>query len=148
MNGIVGAKGTDKVQITVRENWGLRVVVRGAGGAEQGLWGKNLKRCQDNEHGLSTPYDSYEHNKRNRFLLRGVKVGTVVQHRNNVASVPPTGCAPGKSSTAWETSRVLRVIRAGSHQYVNYTQPAERCIHHLSVRLSARMLSRARRDNR
>ena len=103
----------------------------------------------ENKHGVQTPYEAYSHNKWNRIKLRGVKVGTVVKHRRITGTVAPKGCALVEHTpVVWDTSTVLRVLRSGCHQYVNYTVPTERCVHHLSVRLSAKMLTRARRDNR
>ena len=148
VNAIVGAAGSSQTQITVRENWGMRVVVQGEDGKEQILWAKHARCCNTNPHSVQDPYDAYAHNKWNRAALRKVTVGTVVRHLRKAQSVPPTGCAPDNSTSVWETSIVVRVIRSGSHQYVNYSVAAERCIHHQSVRLSKRMISRARRDNR
>lgn len=110
------------------------MVARGADGTDQILWGKNLQRCSKNPYSLIDPYDSYQHNKWNRDKLRKVKVGTVVR------------CMRG--DTGWEALKVLRILRSGCHQHVKYSVALDRCIHHQSVRLSKKMLSRARRDNK
>ena len=69
VNAIVGAHGSERTQITVRENWGKRVVVRGSDGKEQILWVKDLFRYLENKHGVQTPYEAYSHNKWNRIKL-------------------------------------------------------------------------------
>ena len=43
--------------------------------------------------------------------------------------------------------KVLRIVRAGSWQRVLYTVTIARCLHKQSVRVTRKMLQRARRDN-
>ena len=137
-------------QIRVREDWGPRVVVRGKDGKEEILWGKYLKCCIDNPHPVGgEPYDAHAHNKWNREKLRKVKEGTtLVQHLVKPVEVAPAGCTPGSSTAVWRSAKVLRVIRSGSYQDVLYSVQACRCIHKHSVKLTKRMLKRARQDNR
>ena len=125
------------------------MVVRGHDGKEQVLWGKDLRRCSSNPHSRQDPYDSYLHNKWNRKQLCGVKVGTVVEHRACTVVVPPSGCAArNKPRKEWVKSKVLRVVRSGCTKHIVYSVPTGRCIHDESVKVTKRMLSRARRDNR
>ena len=149
VNATVLAAGETVTQIRVRENWGPRVVVRGKDGKEEILWGKDLKCCIDNPHPVGDePYDALAHNKWNREKLRTtVKEGTLVQHLVKSVEVAPAGCTPDSSTAVWRTAKVLRVIRSGSHQDVLYSVQACRCIHKHSVKLTKRMLKRARRDN-
>ena len=153
VNGTTGAVGKTTLQVTVDENFGPRYVVRGRDGKEHVVWGKDLRRCNDpNDANPSTrqgPYESLQHNKWNRNKLRKVKAGSVVEHRVNPVVVPPTGCVAIKNKKdEWVKTKVLRVIRSGSSQKVLYSVPVGRCIHHESVKLTRRTLTRARRDNR
>ena len=149
VNGTVGIIGTESIQVTVRENWGLRVVVRGTDGKEQILWGKDLLRCSKNPHSRIDPCAAREHNKWNRNQLRKVKRGTVVDHLVATSVPPPVGCValPDKAGV-YAKSKVVRVIRSGCWQNVSYSLDPLRCIHHSSKKLTRSMLKRARRDNR
>ena len=148
VKGIVGAVGKTATQITVKENFGPRFVVRGRDGTEQIVWGKDLRRCCDNPHSRADPYGAKQHNKWNRRILQKVKRGTTVQYRVRPVTAPPSGCVEIKESEAWDVTVVLRVIRSGCHQHVQYTVDSDRCIHDDSVKCTRRMVARARRDNR
>ena len=115
----------------MRENWGIRVVVL-AGGQERVIWGRELLRCAKNHHGVDQPYEAKKHHDFNRKLLKGIKEGTVVSY--------PSG-------NAYVQTKVIRVVRAGSWQRVLYTVKTSRCLHKESVRLTKKMIERARRDN-
>ena len=149
MNARTGIVGATSVQIFVVEKWGPRFVVRGYDGKEEILWGKDLRRCSENPHSIKDPYDAFEHNKWNRKKLVGVKRGTLVSRRVNTSVVAPVGCAvsshPGGE---WKQVKVLRVIRSGCSQTHEYSVSLHRCIHDSSVKVSKRMLTRARRDNK
>ena len=149
VNGTVGIIGTESIEVTVRENWGLRVVVRGTDGKEHILWGKDLLRCSRNPHSRTDPYDARAHNKWNRNKLRGVKRGTNVQYTVATPVPPPVGCVSSQDNVGvYVRCKVLRVIRSGCYQNVIYSVNPDRCIHSSSVKVTKRMLSRARRDNR
>ena len=142
---VVGATST---LISVRERWGPRFVVRGGDGKEHIVWGKDIFRCRDNPHSLEDPYDSKDYHKWNRQRLRKIYSGSLIKCRVPLSSVPPAGCAPiNGPKDEWKTAKVLRVIRSGCFQHVQYTVESSRCINELSVKLSKRMLTRARRDN-
>ena len=68
-----------------------------------------------------------------RDKLKDIKFGTVVAY--------PCG-------QEYIKSKVLRVVRAGNWQRVLYTVSRKRCLHNQSVRVTKRMIVRARRDNR
>lgn len=150
VNGTAEIIGTESIQVTVRENWGPRVVIRGADGKEQIVWGKDLRRCSKNPHLQGDPYDARAHNKWNRNKLRRVKQGTVVEHLVVSTSVaPPVGCVALQDKVGvYVKSKVVRVIRRGCWQNVSYSVNPNRCIHDSSVKVTRRMLKRARRDNR
>ena len=150
VNGVADVVGEQYTQLTVREDWGPRVVVRGDDGKEMVLWGKDLLQCKTNPHSLKDPYTSMAHHKWNRIELRPLKPGLLVQHQRSVSCVPPAGCAESKEDDLdpWTKAIVLRVIRSGSTRHVVYSVATPRCIHDDSVRLTRRMLQRARRDNR
>ena len=61
-----------------------------------------------------------------------MQVGTVVEY--------PVG-------QEYIKGQVLRIVRAGSWQRVLYTVSIARCLHEQSVRVTRKMLQRARRDN-
>ena len=132
MTGEVTRLGQSECEIEVRENWGIRVVVL-HDGKEKVVWGKELKRCAKQTHDGDDPYAARNYHKRVRRLLKDVKVGTVVEH--------PVG-------QEYVSTKVLRIVRAGSWQSVLYSVPISKCIHDKSVRLTKRMIERARRDNR
>ena len=57
----------------------------------------------------------------------------------------------GKASapvSEYLTGKLVRVLRSGGWQRVLYTVPLKRCIHHDSVRVTKKMVDRARRENR
>jgi len=133
--------GSDELELTVRQNWGLRVVVRTAQGAEKVCWGHELHRCSDNPHSVLDPYGAHEYHKWNRKKLRKLKAGSIVQYH-----LPPK---PGvRDTSVWVQVNVLRTVRGGCWQNVKYSVQKWRCLHELSVRLTKRMIERARRDNR
>ena len=115
------------------ENWGLRVVVADNTGKEHVVWGQELERCRNNPHNRDDPYQSKKYHAHNRKTLHKVKAGTVVNYPNG---------------NEYVKAKVIRVIRSGCYQRVRYTVPRSRCIHHDSVRVTKRMIERARRDNR
>ena len=62
---------------------------------------------------------------------------------------PPTGCVViNDKRCEWVKTKVLRIIRIGGTRNRVYNVDSDRCIHDSSVKLSRRMLTRARRDNR
>ena len=150
MNARTGIVGETSVQIFVLEKWGPRFVVCGDDGKEEILWGKDLRRCSDNPHPITDPYEAFDHNKWNRKRLVGVGRGTLVSCRVNTSVVAPVGCAVNSHPAGgeWKKVKVLRVIRSGCSQTVEYNVPRDRCIHDSSVKVSKRMLTRARRDNK
>ena len=132
MTGDVTRLGQSECEIEVRENWGIRVVVLHEG-KEKVVWGQELKRCAKHTHDGDDPYTARNYHKTIRRLLKDIKVGTVVDH--------PVG-------QEYVSTRVIRIVRAGSWQRVLYSVPISKCIHDKSVRLTKRMIERARRDNR
>lgn len=143
---VVGATSTE---ISVRERWGPRFVIRGDDGKEHIVWGKDIFRCRENPHSLKDPYDAKEYHKWNRRKLRKIHSGSLIKCRVRLSSVPPAGCAATNvPKEEWKPAKVLRVIRSGCFQHVDYTVASSRCINDLSVKLSKRMLTRARRDNK
>ena len=67
VTGVVTKLGTKKCQIEVRENWGIRVVVRDTAGKEKTVWGQELLRCAKNPHSRDDPYQSKRHHEFNRY---------------------------------------------------------------------------------
>ena len=96
-------------------------------------------------------HDAQAFNKWNRNKLRKVKQGTVVEHHVVSTSVfAPVRCVALQEDKVgvYVKSKVVRIIRSGCWQNVSYSVNPDRCIHESSVKLTRRMLSRARRDNR
>ena len=124
--------GLSECEIEVRENWGIRVVVLHEG-KEKVVWGQELKRCAKNYHAGDDPYAARNYHKINRRLLKDIKVGTVVEY--------PVG-------QEYFSTKVVRIVRAGSWQRVLYSVPIRKCVHDKSVRVTKRMIERARRINR
>ena len=116
----------------MRENWGIRVVVLDKAGKEKVVWGRELKRCADTKLDKQDPYSAQSYHKHNRHILKTVKVGTVVAY--------PCG-------QEYIESKVLRIVRSGCWQRVAYTVSKKRCLHEDSVRVTKKMITRARRDN-
>ena len=133
VSGVVNRLGQSECEIEVRENWGIRVVVTGSDGKEKVVWGQELERCSKNPHNRTDPYQSQRHHHYNRLKLQGVKPGVVVSY--------PCG-------DKYVKSKVKAVVRAGMWQRVMYTVPLSKCIHDQSVRVTKKMVDRARRDNR
>lgn len=133
VTGTVFSIGSEKCELRVRQNWGLRVVVRTGAGKEKVLWGRELHRCSKNPHTPTQPYNAKEYHTWNRKSLRKLKEGSTVQY-----------LVHGK----WQPTRALRIVRGGSFQNAKYSVPVWRCLHEHSVRLTKKMIERARRDNR
>ena len=76
INGIVTKLGQSECEIEVRENWGLRVVVKDKNGSEKVVWGHELQRCSKNKCERDDPYQAEDYHKRNRRTLKNVKVCT------------------------------------------------------------------------
>lgn len=131
MTGTVKKIGQSVCEVEVRENWGIRVVILD-GGKERVVWGRELLRCSKNHYGVEQPYQARKHHELNRKLLKGVKEGTVVSY--------PCG-------KEYKQTKVVRVVRTGSWQHVLYTVKSSRCLHKESVRLTKKMIERARREN-
>ena len=117
----------------MRENWGIRVVVIAQNGAEKVFWGQELERCAKNPHSRDDPYSARNYHKHNHRHLKGLKPGTVVAY--------PCG-------NDYIKSKVVRVVRAGNWQRVLYTVSHHRCLHQESVRVTKKLIARARRENR
>ena len=133
VTGEVTKLGQSECEIEVRENWGIRVVVNDVDGKEKVVWGQELKRCSSNKLSRDDPYEASSYHKVNRSLLKGVKVGSVVEY--------PVG-------QEYIGAKVKRIVRAGNWQRVLYSVPLSRCLHERSVRCTKKMIERARRDNR
>ena len=73
ITGHVRKLGQSQCEIEVRENWGLRVVVR-VHGKEKLFWGHELKRCSANKLVGDDPYKARSYHQRNRRKLKNVKV--------------------------------------------------------------------------
>lgn len=125
--------GQSECEIEVRENWGLRVVLLDKAGKEQVIWGHALESCSQNGHDRDDPYDTKRYHALNRHVLKDVKVGTVVAY--------PSG-------QEYIKGKVLRIVRAGCWQRVAYTVSLRRCLHDESVRVTKKMITRARRESR
>ena len=125
--------GSAECEIEVRENWGLRVVVMDNNGMEKVVWGQELRRCSSNPHARDSPYDASKHHKWNRQKLRKLNEGKTVEY---------------PSAKEYVKARVIRVVRGGCWQNVRYTVPVWRCLHQHSVKVTKRMIERARRDSR
>ena len=125
--------GQSECEIEVRENWGIRVVVNDKDGKEKVVWGQELRRCSSNKHNRADPYEARSYHHINRRLLKDVKLGTVVEY--------PVG-------QEYVKAKVKRIVRAGSWQRVRYSVSLSRCLHGESVRVTKKMIERARRDNR
>ena len=118
----------------------------------QVLWGRELRRCAKNPYPVAgDPYDAKAHNKWNRKKLHKLKAGSTIEYRpKSPCYCPPTGAAPvaKKHPDVWVKTKVLRVVRVGNVRPFDYTVPAKRCLHQDSVRCTARMVRRARRNNK
>ena len=71
--GVITKVGAGHCEIEVRENWGMRVVVN-VNGSEKVIWGAELKRCSKNTHPGEDPHQARSYHKRNRKILKDVKV--------------------------------------------------------------------------
>ena len=78
VTGEVTQLGHSECEIEVRENWGIRVVVRHEG-MEKVVWGHELKRSANHTPEGDDPYAARNYHKQNRRLIKDIKVGTVVQ---------------------------------------------------------------------
>ena len=118
----------------------------------QVLWGRELRRCAKNPYPVAgDPYDAKAHNKWNRKKLHKLKAGSTIEYRpKSPCYCPPPGAAPvaKKHPDVWVKTKVLRVVRVGNVRPFDYTVPAKRCLHQDSVRCTARMVRRARRNNK
>ena len=74
ITGVVTKCGQGHCEIEVRENWGLRVVVKDKDGQELVVWGRELRRCASNKHGIDEPYEARSHHDENRRTLKQIKV--------------------------------------------------------------------------
>ena len=125
--------GQSECEIEVRENWGLKVVVKDKAGNDHVVWGMELERCSKNPHKRDDPFESERLHAYNRAQLKSMSEGTVVSY--------PCG-------NEYQQTKVMRVVRAGCFQRVRYTVPLSRCIHEQSVKVTKKLIESARKDNR
>ena len=110
------------------------MVIRNRKGEEQVLQCGELYRCCDNPHRKrDDPSVSKAYHKWNRQQVKRIHVGTTVKY---------------KCDDEWVTTKVLRVIRGANAQDIVYTVPKTRLINALSVKLTARVARRARKQNK
>ena len=134
VEGVVKLLGQSECEIEVRENWGLKVVVKDKAGNDHVVWGMELERCSKNPHKRDDPYESERFHAYNRAQLKSMSEGTVVSY--------PCG-------NEYQQTKVMRIVRAGCVQRVRYTVPLSRCIiHKQSVKVTKKLIESARKDNR
>ena len=135
IKGTVRLVGEEFVEVEVNENFGLRVVIRGEDGNERVLRSSELRQCEYNPIVVKDPYSARLHRKWNRKQVQRLQVGTIIEYR-------PT------SKSKWVSTRVMRVLRTGDMRRMVYTISKHRVLHSDSVKLSADVIKRARRDNK
>jgi len=134
VRGKVNVVGNDYCEISVREKFGLKVVIRNREGAEQVLSCGELRRNALNPHkNRDDPAVSLKYHTYNRKHTQRVQVGTAVEYMTD---------------KGWVKTKVLRLIRGENCKDVVYTVSKDRVINSLSVKLSPRAVKRARHHNK
>lgn len=110
------------------------MVIRNGQGEEQVLPCGDFHRCRENPHKKRyDPSVSQAYHAWNREHATRIHVGTSIKY---------------KRGEEWTTTKVLRVIRGANAESVVYTVPNKRIINAMSVKLSARVAKRARKQNK
>ena len=134
LNATVNVVGNNYAEVTVRERFGLKVVITNRAGEEQVLQCGQLRRCEHNPHrDRDDPSVSAKYHAYNRKNAERVQVGTIVEYL----------CVD-----EWVSARVERLIRGANYENVVYTVAKERLINVASVKLSPRTVRRARQHNK
>lgn len=134
LNATVNVVGNKYAEVTVRERFGLKVVITNRAGEEQVLQCGQLRRCEHNPHrDRDDPSVSAKYHAYNRKNAKRVQVGTIVEYL----------CVD-----EWVRARVERLIRGANYENVVYTVAKERLINVASVKLSPRTVRRARQHNK
>ena len=126
--------GNDFAEVSVREKFGLKVVIKNRAGEEQVLHCGELKCCTLNPHTKrNDPSVSALYHTWNRKQVQRLQVGSAVEHM---------------CDEKWVTARVVRLIRGANPQDVVYTVAKERLINGKSIKLSPRTVRWARDQNK
>ena len=134
VSGNVTLVGTNFAEVSVRERFGLKVVIKNRAGEEQVLHCGELKCCALNPHAnRNDPSVSALYHAWNRKQVQRLQVGSTVEHM---------------CDQKWITARVVRVIRGANAQDVVYTVAKERLINSKSIKLSPRTVRWARDQNK
>ena len=138
ITGQVTLVGESSVEVIVKEDFGLQVVINNEDGTERVLNLNELKRCQHNPHGVDTPHAASLYHKWNRDQVNQeerIQTGTLVEH-------------DGGAGKKWVRSRVVRVVKGNNIRFMVYTVPRAKVVHVDSVRLTEKVIKLARRHNR
>ena len=134
VTGTTSVVGVEGVEVTVREKFGLRVVIRNSAGVEQVLECGQLRRCVDNPHKRrGDPFTSLAYHAWNAKQVTRIQDGTAIEYM---------------CDNVWMKTRVLRVIRGHNDKDMSYTLPKKRVIHCQSVQLSEKKIRWARKQNK
>lgn len=134
VRGTITVVGTEDVEVTVREKFGLRVMIRNSVGAEQVLECGQLRQCVANPHtNRDDPSTSLRYHAWNARQVTRIQDGTAIEYMCN---------------KAWVKTRALRLIRGHNAKDMSYTLPKDRVIHCQSVQLSAKKIRWARKENK
>jgi hypothetical protein len=136
--GTVNLVGADEAEVTVREKFGLHVVILDKDGEEQVLRLEQLKRCEFNPHTKrDDPSVSAQfHDWNRRQIQQGPKrihVGTTIKYMCN---------------NEWTAARVVRLIRGNNSRDITFTVPKKRLIHDQSVKLTEKKIKWIRKQNK
>ena len=135
ITGQVTLIGESDVEVIVKEDFGLQVVVNNDDGTERVLNLIELKRCELNPHKVNNPRGAALHHKWNKTQARRIQTGSLVEHLD----------ASGKK---WVQSRVVRVVKGNNIRFMVYTVPREKVVHVDSVRLTEKVIKLASSRNK
>ena len=134
--GTVNLVGADEAEVTVRENFGLHVVILDKDGKEQVLRLDQLRRCEynpnTNRHDPSVTAKFHRWNRK-QLVANPIHVGTTIQYR---------------CDKEWKKARVVRLIRGNNARDITYTVSKERLIHEQSVKLTDKKIRWIRKQNK
>ena len=134
VGGNVNLVGTDFAEVSVREKFGLKVVIKNRAGEEQVLHCGELKQCAFNPHKKrNDPSVSALYHAWNRKQVQRLQVGSTIEHM---------------CDKKWVTARIVRVVRGANPRDVVYTVAKERLINAKSIKLSSRTVKWARDQNK
>ena len=136
VTGVVNVAGAEDVEVSVKEKFGLRVVIRNSAGDEQVLECGELYRCVNNPHTRrDNPWSSRRYHAWNAQQVTHIQKNTAIKYM----------CSRRK---VWVKTQVLRVIRGHNTKEISYTVPKDKVIHCQSVKLTEKKIKWARKHNK